>query len=98
MRLEISIDGVYHSIDSTSPLTLARWMVEIFGRVTNPSPATYYQVRAVPSYTPDGKGGTQIDWIADSRFMKTHESHSPRELLADLTRELDEYEAEHNAS
>jgi hypothetical protein len=86
MRLEIAIDGVSHYIDSVNPELLGPWMVEIFARVTEPSPATYYQVRAWPSYIP-GKGP---DWITTGTQIVN--VRTPRELVRELTAELDRIE------
>jgi hypothetical protein len=96
MKLEIIIDGMFHGIDSTDPEILGKWMVEIFGRVRHPTPATpatYFQVRAQPSYIPDADGNPTLDWIADSRFLGTATARTPREMVAALSAWLDEWEA-----
>lgn len=95
MRLIISIDGVPHQIDSTDPETLGRWMVEIFARVKYPTPATYYQVQAMPSWIPDDGDG-HADWIQDTRYLEIGKARSPRELLRELNAWLSNYEASGN--
>lgn len=96
MRLQISIDGLPHQIDSTDPETLGRWIVEIFGRVRYPSPATLYQIQAWPSFIPDANDQLQPDWICDSRWMEVGKAKTPRELLRLLNAWLSNYESRGN--
>lgn len=96
MRLRIQIDNVSHDIDSTDPVTLGRWMVEIFGRVKNPSPATHYQIQAMPSWVPDEDGKGHADWIQDTRYWEIGKARSPRELLRELNAWLSNYESRGN--
>lgn len=98
MRLQLSIDSMYHEIDSTDPETLGRWIVEIFGRVRNPSPSTFYQVRAIPSWVPDESGQGKADWIQDTRWLEMLSPRSPRELVNQLSAVLDKYEARDKAN
>ena len=94
MRLKIIIDGIYHEIDSTDPETLGRWMVEIYGRVQHPTPATLYQVQAYPSCIWDDSQYPKCDWIQDSRWLgQLGTARTPRELLVQLTQWLNDYEA-----
>lgn len=94
MKLRLIIDAVYHEIDSTDPDLLARWIVEIFGRIPEITPATLIQVQAYPSYLPDADGQWQADWAADSRILGRMDTiRSPRDLLAALSKQLDDLEA-----
>lgn len=90
------IDGYSHDIDSTSPEVLGRWMVEIFARIPNPSPATLIQVQAYPSWIPDDSSqGGHGDWIQDSRYLgDLAKITSPRDLVNALSAWLDAYESE----
>ena len=98
MRLRIHIDNMHHEIDSTNPETLGRWMVEIFGRIANPTPATLIRVEAQPSFiwedNPNYRDQFRADWICDTRYFQTGEIHSPRELVTLLGEWLDKYEAD----
>lgn len=96
MRLTIQIDDVTSQIDSTDPETLGRWMVEIFGRVRNPTTATFYRIQAYPSFVPKDNGEYQPDWIADTRYMEVGKAHNPRELLQLLNAWLSNYESRGN--
>jgi hypothetical protein len=96
MRLEISIDNFSHMIDSTDPDLLGKWVMEIFARAVagGINPSTYIQVRAQSSWLPGPSGG-QRDWITDSRITgESFRVTSPRDLLAGLSRQLDQAEAE----
>lgn len=98
MRLSINIDAMHHEIDSTDPETLGRWIVEIFGRIQHPTPATLIQVSAMPTTIWnsewDTPHGFKADWICDSRWLgQLGTVRTPRELLEQLTQWLDDYEA-----
>lgn len=101
MKLRLIIDGMPHEIDSTDPELLARWIVEIFGRIRQITPATLIEFQASPSFVPaddgdmqPGRGGWRPDWTADSRVIgRITPIRSPRELLATLSAQLDELEA-----
>jgi hypothetical protein len=98
MRLEITIDGYYHGIDSTDPELLGKWMVEIFARASVGgciNNNTYIQVRAQPSWVPDFTvpGGGRADWIVDSRIIgETWQVKSPREVVEKLMEQVEAYE------
>lgn len=95
MIIELNIDKMGYRIDSTDPETLGKWLVEIFSRVTNPGPHTYYQVRAYPSWVPDDSTvGGHSDWINDSRWFHTYNSRNPRQFIQDLMKTLDDIESE----
>lgn len=92
MRLTITVDGQPHAIDSTDPELLGKWVVEIFARIGEVTPATYLQVQAWPSYIVNGRNGA-VDWIADSRIISgVFRASSPRELLDGLAAQLDQAE------
>jgi hypothetical protein len=92
MRLQLFIDGVPHEIDSTNPELLGKWVIEIFSRVTYPTPDTLFEVRAMPSWVPD-----QVpDWITDSQFMAQVRVMSPRDLVDALVRQLNDWERAHD--
>ena len=94
MKLRLVIDNIYQEIDSTDPDLLARWIVEIFGRIPEITPATLIQVQAFPSFLPDAGGRWGPDWAADSRVLgRLDPIRSPRDLLAALTKQLDDLEA-----
>ncbi|HEY4251223.1 MAG TPA: hypothetical protein VGM87_08480 [Roseomonas sp.] len=97
MRLQISVDGMSHQIDSTDPELLGKWMVEIFGRLITGglNQSSYVQVQAYPSFVPiDEPPGSRPDWIADTRIIGgTFQVRTPRELVAGLAAQLDEMEA-----
>ena len=96
MRLKLIIDGYYHEIDSTDPELLARWIMEIFGRMREITPATQIQVQAQPSWLPCANPAQPwaADWTADGRIIgQTVAVRSPRELLDALGKQLDEAEA-----
>jgi hypothetical protein len=101
LKLRLFIDGLSHDIDSTDPELLSKWIVEIFGRIRQITPATRIEVQAFPSFVPDepgdlrhGQGGWHPDWTADSRVIgQIVPVRSPRELLAALGKQLDEAEA-----
>jgi hypothetical protein len=97
MRLTITIDGASHTIDSTDPELLGKWVVEIFARVGQVTPATYIQVQAYPSYLPSHNGEpVGLDWIADSRIIGgVFRISSPRELVEGLARQLDDADQLH---
>jgi hypothetical protein len=98
VRLTISIDGVPHPIDSTDPVLLGNWMVEIFARAGEISNATYITVQVYPSFIPDPAApqGMRADWIADTRIVgRVFQVKTPRELVAALAKQLDDAEAEH---
>lgn len=96
MRLTIITDGIPHEIDSTDPELLGKWITEIFGRAVAAgiTPATQFEVRVYPSWVPDGSPqGWRSDWSADTQIIgRTHQVHSPRELIAILAAQLDEAE------
>lgn len=97
MRLRLSIDAVPHEIDSTDPDLLARWIVEIFGRIREIHPATLIEFQAQPSWVPSGNDPSmpwRPDWAADSRVIgQLMPARSPRELLAALGKQLDQLDA-----
>lgn len=96
MRLSINVDQYHHEIDSTSPETLGRWIVEIFTRTGPWHPSTMINVQAYPSYvpTPDGRG--RADWIADSRVLgNVYTARTPQEIVAALQQQIDDLEAVH---
>jgi hypothetical protein len=98
MRLTISVDNYSHSIDSTDPELLGKWIVEIFSRAVagGMNQNTYIQVQAYPSFVPDGTPGGKLDWIADSRIIGgVFQPHSPQELLAALAQQLKDAEDLH---
>jgi hypothetical protein len=95
MRLTISIDNVPHQIDSTDPVLLGNWMLEIFARVGPFTPATYCQVQAYPSFVndPSSPQGLRPDWIADTRIIGgVFQVKTPRELVEALAKQLDDAE------
>lgn len=101
MRLRLSIDALPHEIDSTDPELLAKWIVEIFGRIRVITPATLIEFQVYPSFVPSdgpgdmqpGRGGWHPDWAADSRVIgQVTPVRSPRELVAALSAQLDELE------
>ena len=97
MKLRIYIDGLPHDIESTDPELLARWVVEIFGRIPQIYQSTVIEVQAQPSFVATGsieQPSWVPDWVADSRVLgQLRPVRSPRELLAALTAQLDEAEA-----
>jgi hypothetical protein len=97
VKLRIIIDGLPHEIDSTDPDLLARWIVEIFGRIPQIYPSTLIEVQARPSWVNDGsieRPNWVPDWAADARVIgQVQRIRSPRELLAALAVQLDEAEA-----
>lgn len=95
MRLKLIIDGIYHEIDSTDPELLGKWIVEILGRVRNPTPATMFQMQAQPSWIPDdGPHGGHLDWVADTRIIGQMVTiTSARDLVAALSDQIDQWEA-----
>jgi len=96
MKLHLLIDGLDHQIDSSDPELLARWIMEIFGRIEQITPATYIQVQAMPSFLPDGNGSWRPDWAADSRVLGiTQPAATPRQLLESLANQLDMLEQLH---
>lgn len=93
MKLTLSIDGYGHQIDSTDPDLLGRWIVEIFGRIREITPATWIEFRAAPSWVPGNGDDWQPDWVADSRIInQAIQIRSPRELVAALGKQIDELE------
>ena len=94
MRLRLFLDGIPHEIDSTDPELLARWIVEIFGRLRDITPATLIEVQAQPSFIYDAHDQPVMDWSADQRIIGQHARiRSPRELLDALAKQLDTMEA-----
>ena len=96
MRLQISVDGMSHQIDSTDPELLGKWVIEIFGRMIagGLSQASYVQMQAYPSFVPTTEPpGTKPDWIADTRITGgVYQITSPRDLVARLGKMLDDAE------
>jgi hypothetical protein len=91
VRITLTIDSLFHQIDSTDPDLLARWIVEIFGRIPQIYPATDIRFQVMPSFLPDADGQWRPDWAADSRVLGRMEpARSPRELLAALAKQLDD--------
>lgn len=103
MRVELSIDGYTKAIDTVNPELLARWLLEQFA-IIQWTPATYCRVQAWPSFNPyPGRpaepGEQQADWICDTRYLGgITEIRSPRDFLAQLTAQLNEYEHDRAAS
>lgn len=94
MKLSLIIDGLPHEIDTTDPELLAKWIMEIFGRMQEVTPATLIEVRAYPSFLADGNGRWRPDWIADSRIIgRVDQIRTPRELVAALAKQIEDYEA-----
>ena len=100
MRLTIQVDATPHQIDSTDPELIGKWIAEIFGRAVafGITPATDIRVQIYPSWVPsDTLERGRPDWIADSRIIgNSYQIHSPRDLIAALSRQLDEAEALHD--
>jgi hypothetical protein len=95
MRLEISIDSLSHQIDSTDPELLGKWIMEIFARAAawGLNDGTLIQGRAQPSWVLSSQtpSGVTPDWISDSRITgQVFTVTSPRDLLAVLSRQLEE--------
>jgi hypothetical protein len=96
VKLRLIIDGYPHEIDSTDPELLARWIVEIFGRMPTIYASTQIEVQAAPSFVLAiaDPPSWRPDWIADSRVIGQRlPVRSPRELVASLARQLDELDA-----
>ena len=94
MKLRIIIDGIPHDCDTTDPDLLGKWIVEIFGRIRQITPATIIEFQAWPSWLPQTSGGDWApDWIADSRIIGSiRPIRSPRDLVTELGKQVDEYE------
>ena len=96
MRLRIIIDGMPHDCDTADPDLLGKWIVEIFGRMRQVTPATRIEFQALPSWLPqrsDMDGDWRPDWIADSRIIgQIRQIRSPRDLVAELGKMVDDYE------
>lgn len=93
MKIRLFIDGIPHDIDSTDPDLLARWLVEIFGRIPQIHPATIIEFRVSPSWLPDTGGQWRPDWLADTRVISQDMPvRSPRELAEALSKQIDQYE------
>jgi hypothetical protein len=96
VKLRIFLDGIPHEIDSTDPELIARWIREIFGRLPEINPGTLIELQVYPSVVYDETGQFKPDWSADSRIIAQHARiKSPRELVAALSKQLDEAEALH---
>lgn len=95
MRLMLRIDGLDHQIDSTDPDLLARWIVEMFGRIRQITPDTLIELQTWPSFVwDDDAHGWAPDWIADSRVIgQVMNPRTPRELVDALNKQLDQWEA-----
>ena len=94
MQLRMIIDGIPHEIDSTDPDLLARWVVEIFGRIREINPATLIEFQAFPSWVwSEGAANWAPDWLADSRVIaQIQRIRSPRDLVTALGAQIDELE------
>ena len=94
MKLRIIIDGMPHDCDTADPDLLGKWIVEIFGRIREIHPSTLIEFQAWPSFIPQTPHGMwEPDWIADNRIIgQIREIRSPRELVAELGKMVDEYE------
>ena len=94
VKLRLSIDGILHECDSADPELLGKWIVEIFGRIRQITPATLIEFQAAPSWLPQNADGDwRPDWIADSRVIgQVRRITSPRDLVTELSAQLDEYE------
>jgi hypothetical protein len=84
-----------HEIDSTNPELLAAWIVEIFGRIPQITPATIIELQVSPSYAWNATDGTwRPDWVADSRVIgQLRRIASPRDLVDELGKQIAEQEA-----
>ena len=93
MRLALEIDALHYEIDSTDPELLGKWIIEIFGRFTI-TPATYIRMQASPSWLLNKYGVGEPDWTPDRRIVtQSARIGSPRELVEQLGKWLDEAEA-----
>lgn len=94
MRLKISVDNLYHEIDSTDPDLLGKWVVEIFARTGPWTQATYVQLQAGPSWVPTEDGRGRPDWIADSRVVgSVYQVHTMQEIVDVLQQHIKDAEA-----
>ena len=94
MRVNVSVDGLAHLIDTTDPDILGRWVVEIFGRIREVTPATLIEFQVWPSYVPGVNGEPTPDWLTDSTLNgRMVRISSPRELVERLSKAIDESEA-----
>lgn len=91
MKLSIFLDGIPFEIDSTEPDLLARWIIEILGRMTDITAGTLIELRVRPSFLFDAASNAwRPDWTADSRIIgQTTYIRSPRDLLDALAKQLD---------
>lgn len=97
MRLSLFIDGIPHQIDTTDPEMLGKWIIEIFGRITEITPATIIEFRAEPSFLYGQNGQPVMDWAADNRIIgQSQRIQSPRDLVAALGKQLDILENLHD--
>lgn len=93
MRLELYIDNMRYEIDSTDPVILGKWIVEIISRFEW-TPATYSKFQVWPSFVSDGHGDYRADWIADSRVLgRAYVFSTPQELLDALQEQINDLEA-----
>jgi len=93
VRLRLTLDGIGHEIDTADPDLLAKWIIEIFGRLRQITPATLIEVQASPSWVYDEHDQPVPDWTADSRIIcQRMKIKSPRDLPDALGRQLDEAE------
>jgi hypothetical protein len=91
MRLQLIIDSYPYVIDSSDPDLLARWIIEIFGRIREIHPSTQIELRAAPSFLLDDSGQWWPDWQADTRVINQPMTiRSPRELIEALSKQLDQ--------
>jgi hypothetical protein len=95
MRLRITINAMAFEIDSTDPITLGRWVVEILARMERTwSPATIVTVQTSPTWVMTDNGNDRPDWIADGRVLGNfYEIRTPQDLVNALQQQLRELEA-----
>jgi hypothetical protein len=94
LRLKLTIDNLSHEIDSTDPELLARWIVEILGRLPEIYASTRISLEVLPSFVLVGLDPPRWgpDWPADARVTGQVLVRSPRDVVAALGRQLDELE------
>jgi hypothetical protein len=92
VRLRIEIDSLTHGIDSSDPVTLGRWIVEILARAELTwSPATHIMLQAHPSWLPTEDGRGRFDWIADARSVgNLYPVRTPQDVVDAMQRQIDD--------
>lgn len=88
------IDGIGHQIDSTDPELLGKWIVEMFGRIQQISPATTIELQTRPSFVySEREQAWRPDWLADSRILcQMQPVRTPRDFIDALNKQLDQWE------